>query len=84
MILVAFRHGFRASEICELGWDAIDFDAAEMHVTRKKSKPSTHPIRGDELRALTSHTPDGQSKRSLELYTGVRFKGMLKAKQIMC
>jgi integrase len=53
MILVAYRHGFRASEVCDLDWSAIDFNRAEMHVTRKKSgKPSTHPIRGDELREL--------------------------------
>jgi integrase len=53
MILVAYRHGFRASEVCDLEWSAIDFTRAEMHVRRAKNgKPSTHPIRGDELRAL--------------------------------
>ena len=31
MILVGFRHGLRASEICELEWSDIDFAAAEMH-----------------------------------------------------
>jgi integrase len=53
MLLVAYRHGLRASEICDLRWDQIDFATATMHVNRVKSgKPSTHPIRGDELRAL--------------------------------
>src|SRR5271169_473729 len=53
MILVAYRHGLRASEICELTWDAIDFHAATVHVTRKKhGQPATHQVRGDELRAL--------------------------------
>ena len=53
MILVAYRHGLRASEICDLSWDAIDFNAATMHVTRKKhGQPATDQIRGDELRAL--------------------------------
>lgn len=53
MILVAYRHALRASEIVDLEWSAIDFASAEMHVTRKKSgKPATHPIRGDELREL--------------------------------
>ena len=52
MLLVANRHGFRASEVCDLEWSAIDFARAEMHVSRRKAgKPSTHPIRGDELRA---------------------------------
>jgi integrase len=44
MILVAFRHGLRASEICELEWSDIDFAAAEMHVERKKrGKSPRHP-----------------------------------------
>jgi type 1 fimbriae regulatory protein FimB/type 1 fimbriae regulatory protein FimE len=63
MILVAFRHGLRASEICELTWDAIDFHAATMHVTRKKQgKPATHQIRGDELRALRKLQKEQQPK----------------------
>jgi len=53
MILVAYRHGLRASEVCDLRWEQIDFNSATLHVRRAKNgKPSTHPIRGDELRAL--------------------------------
>lgn len=53
MMLVAYRHGLRASEIVDLRWEQIDFNSATMHVSRvKNGKPSTHPIRGDELRAL--------------------------------
>jgi integrase len=53
MILVAFRHGLRAAEVCDLRWDQVEFDAAVLHVRRVKNGiSSTHPIRGDELRAL--------------------------------
>ena len=53
MILVAYRHGLRASEVCDLRWEQIDWNSATLHVRRVKSgKPSTHPIRGYELRAL--------------------------------
>src|SRR5471030_2562038 len=53
MILLAYRHGLRASEICDLRWEQFDFNSATLHVRRvKNGKPSTHPIRGDELRAL--------------------------------
>jgi integrase len=53
MILVAYRHGLRASELTDLQWNQIDFDAGTMAVRRaKKGSPNTHPIRGDELRAL--------------------------------
>jgi integrase len=53
MILVAYRHGLRVSELTDLRWDQVDFDHATLAVRRaKKGSPSTHPIRGDELRAL--------------------------------
>jgi type 1 fimbriae regulatory protein FimB/type 1 fimbriae regulatory protein FimE len=53
MVLVAFRHGFRASELVDLRWDQVDFDSALLHVRRvKKGTPATHPILGDEMRAL--------------------------------
>jgi len=53
MILVAYRHGLRASELTDLRWDQIEFASATLHVRRvKQGTPSTHPIIGDELRAL--------------------------------
>jgi integrase len=53
MILVAYRHGLRVSELVDLRWDQIDFDRATLAVRRaKRGTPSTHPILGDELRAL--------------------------------
>jgi integrase len=53
MILVAYRHGLRASELTDLRWDQIEFTSAALHVRRvKQGTPSTHPILGDELRAL--------------------------------
>ena len=58
MLLVAYRHGLRASELVDLRWDQVDFRTATMHVRRvKQGTPSTHPIRGDELRALHRCTP---------------------------
>jgi type 1 fimbriae regulatory protein FimB/type 1 fimbriae regulatory protein FimE len=53
LVLVAFRHGLRASEVVDLRWDQVDFRTATLHVRRvKQGTPSTHPILGDELRAL--------------------------------
>jgi type 1 fimbriae regulatory protein FimB/type 1 fimbriae regulatory protein FimE len=53
MILMAYRHGLRASELTDLRWDQVDFATAALHVRRvKQGSPSTHPILGDELRAL--------------------------------
>ena len=54
LILVAFRHGLRATEICDLEWSQVEFSrSAALHVRRvKNGKPSVHPLRGDEIRAL--------------------------------
>src|SRR5665213_2820724 len=44
MILVAYRHGLRASELVDLRWDQVDFGTATLHVRRvKQGTPSTHP-----------------------------------------
>ena len=44
MVLIAFRHGLRASELCDLRWDQVDFAQAVLHVRRAKNgTPSTHP-----------------------------------------
>jgi type 1 fimbriae regulatory protein FimB/type 1 fimbriae regulatory protein FimE len=53
MLLVAYRHGLRVSELVDLRWAQVDFRTATLHVRRvKQGTPSTHPILGDELRAL--------------------------------
>ncbi len=53
MILIAFRHGLRASELIDLRWDQVDFNGAVLHVRRVKAgTPATHPLTGAELRAL--------------------------------
>ena len=39
-ILIAYRHGLRASELCELTWDS------------GRGVDSTHPLTGKEIRAL--------------------------------
>jgi integrase len=53
MILIGFRHGLRVSELCELQWSSIEFETGTMHVRRAKGgQNATHPLLGDELRAL--------------------------------
>lgn len=63
MILVAFRHGLRAAEVVDLRWDQVDFRTATLHVRRVKGgSPGTHPILGDELRALRRVERDQKPK----------------------
>src|SRR5712691_9131789 len=65
MILIAYRHGLRASELTDLRWDQIEFSSATLHVRRvKQGTPATHPILGDELRALRRLQREQQPKSS--------------------
>jgi len=53
LILLAYRHGLRVSELVSLRWDQVDLRQGLLHVTRRKHGiPSVHPLRGPELRAL--------------------------------
>lgn len=62
MILICFRHGLRASELCELQWSDVEFESATLHLRRAKGgQTGTHPLLGDELRALRVLKRDAQS-----------------------
>ena len=37
MILIAFRHGLRPVEVCNLRWESIDLARARMHVNRARA-----------------------------------------------
>ena len=53
MVLVAYRHGLRVSELVDLRVGSGGLQNGTLHVRRvKQGTPSTHPILGDELRAL--------------------------------
>lgn len=53
MILLAYHHGLRVSELCALRWDDVDLKAATLSVRRAKGgAPSLHPLPGADLRAL--------------------------------
>ena len=52
-ILLAYRHGLRARELCQLRWSQIDLRHGRLHVNRAKGGlESVHPLHGPELRAL--------------------------------
>lgn len=53
LILLAYRHGLRVSELVELRWVQVDLQRGTLHVNRKKNgEAATHPLSGRELRAL--------------------------------
>jgi integrase len=71
MVLLAFRHGLRAAEVCDLRWEQIDFATATLHVRRiKHGTPATHPLTGRELRGLRKH--QRESARSAFVFVSER------------
>jgi integrase len=53
LTMIMYRHGLRVSEAVSLRWDQIDFAGGRLAVVRAKNGvPSTHPVRGPELREL--------------------------------
>jgi type 1 fimbriae regulatory protein FimE len=75
MILVAYRHALRVSELCSLRWDQVDLAQGRLHVRRlKNGNPSTHPVQGPTIRALRRIQRDYPT--SSYVFTGER-KGPL-------
>jgi type 1 fimbriae regulatory protein FimB len=53
MILVAYRHGLRASEVTGLRWSDLDLAIGTIYCRRaKNSRSSLHPMKPDEVAAL--------------------------------
>ncbi len=53
MILIAYRHGLRVSELVNLQWSQFDMHLGVFSVHRAKNGiDTTHPLTGIELRAL--------------------------------
>jgi type 1 fimbriae regulatory protein FimB/type 1 fimbriae regulatory protein FimE len=60
MILIAYRHGLRASGLCDLQWHQVELSAGRLHVRRtKQGAPSVHPMQGDEIRAAFARGSNG-------------------------
>jgi integrase len=53
LIMLAYRHGLRVDELVALRWEQVDLTGGLLHVARlKRGLPSTHPLRGPEIRGL--------------------------------
>lgn len=53
LLLLIFRQGFRVSEACRLKLEQVDTKGKVLHIVRlKRGFSTTHPLRGDELKAI--------------------------------
>ena len=69
-ILVAYRHGLRASEVVVLRWDDIDLATGRLHLRRAKGgDASVHPISARESRLLRKLLRDANIALRLHLGT---------------
>jgi integrase len=58
MILLAFRHGLRAAEVCDLRWDQVDFSDAVLHVRRvSRERPPWTEIQQSRVTAAFDLQP---------------------------
>jgi integrase len=63
-VLIAYRHGLRASELVALRWDDIELATSRLHVRRAKGgATSAHPIGPKESRAAASATAGNQDAK---------------------
>ena len=65
MILIGYRHGLRASELCDLQWSQVELATGRLHVRRAKNgSPSVHPMQGDETRCDACNANRGYPRTS--------------------
>jgi integrase len=67
MILVAYRHGLRASEVCDLQWQEIELSEGRLHVSRGPIAVSASIINRFGLRLLVAHRLDAPAVLDLHL-----------------
>ena len=73
MMLMAYRHGMRVSELIDVRIKELDLDAGRIFVRRKKGSLSTHqPIEVDELRAIRAWLRERGETKSTYLLVGER------------
>jgi len=67
MILLAFRHGMRATELVHLQWDQVHLDREAIEMRRaKRGKPAMHELTRLEIRAIKKL---GQGRRYRHVFT---------------
>jgi integrase len=80
MILLAYRHGLRASEIVSLRWSDIDLERGSIYFRRAKGSRSTvHPLKRDEADALEKLVTPCAGRRGEYVFQSERAQRMSRS-----
>lgn len=84
LMLIAYRHGFRVSELIDIRLKDLDLETGRLFVRRLKGSLSTHqPIEGDELRAIRAWLRERESyPNASSNYLFLSERGMLTRQAI--
>ncbi len=52
LVILAYRHTLRVSELCNMKWDQVHFNDGKLYVSRLKNGDPSHYLEGDEIRML--------------------------------
>jgi type 1 fimbriae regulatory protein FimB/type 1 fimbriae regulatory protein FimE len=74
--LMVYRHGLRASEVCDLRWDDLDLPKRQVLVRRLKgSSDSTHYLERDEVNGLRLLHRQQQTNGNAQAFVFVNERG---------
>jgi integrase len=80
MILIAYRHGLRASEVTGLRWSDLDLFTGTIYCRRAKgSRSSLHPMKPDEVAALEKLLRNRESQASDYVFQSERAEQMSRS-----
>src|ERR1700675_1971544 len=80
MILIAYRHGLRASELVNLRVSDLDLDAGTIYCRRAKGSRSTlHPMKTDEVAAVERALRERTRQSSVYVFDSDRSEKMSRS-----
>ena len=77
-ILLAYRHGLRAAELCALRWAQVDLRNGRLHVNRAKGGTHDH-WRIISAIAICNRRPDIQRLRRIDLRSSGRTSRLIQS-----
>jgi site-specific recombinase XerC len=69
MVLLAFRHGLRASELVDLRWEQVDLENAILHVRRDTCSSQRHSALASAKVAIVGAFYSRKSSGNLAKFT---------------